>query len=81
MKNSSKEIVKEDEMRVEYDFSDSKPNKYAELLKRQERLVTLEPDVYKVFNTSDMVNNALRAIITAFPDKNKRQSNNKVKKL
>ena len=69
MKNSSNEIINDDEMRAEYDFSDSMPNKYASILKRQEHLVALEPDVFKVFNTSEQVNNALRSIIHAIPKK------------
>ena len=76
MKNLSKEITLEDEMRAEYDFSDSKPNKYAAILKRQKRLVTLEPDVYKVFKTSESVNNVLRAIIQSVPKQNKRKFQN-----
>lgn len=73
MKNLSKEKSEKDEMRVEYDFSDSKPNKYAAILKEQERFVKLEPDVFTVFNTSDTVNNALRALLNAIPKKNKKK--------
>lgn len=69
-------MVEEDDIRSEYDFSDSKPNKYAAILKRQERLITLEPDVFKVFNTSDSVNNVLRAIIKSVPNQNKRKFQN-----
>jgi len=72
MKNSSNTLANDDEIRNEYDFSDSKPNKYAEILKRQERLVTIEPDVFKVFNTSEQVNNALRAFINAIPKKSRK---------
>lgn len=67
MKNSSKDIKNNDEMRSEYDFSDSMPNKYAAILRQHEHLVKLDPDVYKVFDTSDKVNNALRAFINAIP--------------
>ncbi|MBM2814249.1 MAG: hypothetical protein HW421_1011 [Ignavibacteria bacterium] len=72
MKNSSKKIANEDDMRAEYDFADSKPNKYAAILKRQERQITLEPDVFKVFNTSEQVNNVLRAFINAIPKARRR---------
>ncbi len=71
MKNTINEnfIETEDEMLAEYDldFSKSRPNKYAAILKEQERLVKLEPDVFIVFNTSEKVNNTLRAIINAYP--------------
>jgi hypothetical protein len=67
MKTSSKIRENKDDMRPEYDFSDSTANKYAVLLKNQDRLVTLEPDVFKVFHTSEQVNTALRAFINAIP--------------
>lgn len=47
----------------ELDFSKAKPNKYAEILKSQDRLVQLEPDVYKVYDTPEKVNSALRFLI------------------
>ena len=53
------------EMRNEYDFSSSVANKYAAALKKQEHCVVLAPDVFEVFDTSEKVNNALRAIISA----------------
>jgi hypothetical protein len=71
MKNSSKRNPNNDEMRAEYDFSDSVPNRYAARLKRQEHFISLEPDVYKVFNTSEQVNTVLKAIISAYPKKKK----------
>ena len=74
MKNSFKSTIEDDEMREEYDFSDSKPNKYAAILKQQQRLVSLEADVFKVFNTSDQVNTALRAFINAIPKRNSRKA-------
>ena len=72
MKTSSKIKENNDDMREEYDFSDSQPNKYAAILKKQDRLETLEPDVYKVFHTSEQVNIALRAFITAIPKQQER---------
>ena len=71
MKNTSNKTS--DEMRKEYDFLNSKPNKYASILKEQEHLVNIEPDVFEVFNTSEQVNTALRAFINAIPKKNKRK--------
>lgn len=73
MKTLSNIEADNNEMRQEYDFSDSKPNKYASILKKQERLVTIDADVYKVFNTSEQINKALRAIIEAMPVKIKRK--------
>ncbi len=67
MKNSSNIPAENDDMRTEYDFSDSKPNKYAEILKQQERIIQLDPDLYKIFDTSEKVNNALRNLLKAIP--------------
>ena len=53
-------------MRNEYNFSDSVPNKYTNQVKRQERLISLEHDVYKVIKTSEQVNHELGAIISVY---------------
>lgn len=72
MKKIDKNIVSAtdvEDMLPEYnfDFSKAKPNRFAPVLKAQERLVELEPDVFSVFDTSDKVNKALRAFISAMP--------------
>ena len=68
MKNITKNL-EDDDLRPEYDFdfSKSKPNHYAAILRKQEKLIQLEPDVAKHFTTTEQVNNALRAIISAIP--------------
>lgn len=77
MKNTTnkKEENIEDEMLNEYDldFSKSKPNRFAKLLKSQSNYIELEPDIEKVFKTSEEVNNALRAFINAIPKNQKRK--------
>jgi hypothetical protein len=53
------------EMLPEYEFNytNAKPNRFA-----QDALtVALDPDVAQIFNTSEAVNKALRAILTAIP--------------
>ncbi len=54
-----------DDMLPEYDFDYSKarPNRFA-----KGRAVILEPDVARVFSTSDSVNKILRAVIAAMPE-------------
>ena len=54
-----------DDMLPEYNFDYSKvrSNRFV-----KGRAVILEPDVAKVFNTSDSVNKILRAIIAAIPE-------------
>ena len=47
----------------DFDYSKAKPNRFA----KQVVNVTLDEDVAKVFTTSDAVNKALRAILTALP--------------
>ncbi|EDN69314.1 conserved hypothetical protein [Beggiatoa sp. PS] len=57
--DNSMEILQE----YEFDYTKAKPNRFA-----QDTLtVTLELDVAQVFNTSEAVNKALRAILTAIP--------------
>jgi hypothetical protein len=58
-----------DELRPEYnfDYSKAKPNPYACQLKGRTVAVLLEPDVAKVFRTSESVNTVLRTVMTAIP--------------
>lgn len=50
-----------------FDYSQAKSNRFA----RNQHLitVTLDTDVALVFNTSEAVNNVLRAIVSALPNK------------
>ncbi len=48
----------------EFDYSKAKPNRFT---KECAITVTIEPDITQVFNTSEAVNKALRAILTAIP--------------
>jgi len=60
----------EDDMKPEYrfDYSKAKPNRFAEAAEGS-RTVVLEPDVAKVFDSSEAVNKALRALLEAMPKK------------
>jgi len=49
----------------ELDYSRAKPNRFAQ--KKSQVMVALYPDVAEVFSTSEAVNKALRAIISAMP--------------
>ena len=70
MKNKQDSELQEnsqvDEMLPEYEFDyrKARPNRFA---KKASTTVTLDPDVAEVFTTSESVNNALRAIISAIP--------------
>ena len=71
MKKASRKRAR-DEMRAEYDFSKGVRNKYAGRIARTTMVVLLEPDVAKVFDTSEAVNSALRAL-AAIPRPRKRK--------
>ena len=72
MKNTHNSEVKqnlEDELLPEYkfDYSKARPNRFAVAKEVNSVMVTLEPDVAKIFKNSEDVNKALRAIISAIP--------------
>ena len=56
-------------LRAEYEFnySRSRPNRFASRLGAQTVAVVLEPDVAQVFDSSRAVNKLLRSIIAATP--------------
>lgn len=58
-----------DNMLAEYsfDYSKAKPNRFAKP-SSDVTTVILDPDVAKVFTTSEAVNKALRAILSALPN-------------
>ena len=54
--------VDPDEILPEYDFSRSRPNKYASRYRTGSSVVVLDPDVAAMFPNADEVNEALRAL-------------------
>jgi hypothetical protein len=58
------------EMSAEYkfDYKKAKPNRFANRMKDGPLVVVLDPDVAKVFTSTEEVNNALRALISAMPE-------------
>jgi hypothetical protein len=56
-------------LRSEYrfDYSKSKPNRFAAKMSEGTVAIVLEPDVAAVFNSSEVVNTLLRSIISAMP--------------
>ena len=59
------------EMAPEYrfDYKKAKPNRFAARMKDEPLIVMIEPDVAKVFSSAEQVNKALRALISALPEK------------
>lgn len=70
-KTSETKTRKVQEMASEYhfDYRKAKPNRFAKRMKTEPLIVVVEPDVAKVFKTSEQVNNALRVLISAMPEK------------
>ncbi len=56
-------------MRSDYkfDYGKARPNRFAQRENKASLIVALDPDVAKVFATSESVNHALRAIMAALP--------------
>ena len=59
------------EMAPEYrfDYKKAKPNRFAARMKDEPLIVMIEPDIAKVFTSAEQVNKALRALISAMPEK------------
>ena len=72
MKKTSSHEMKDntlDEMLPEYtfDYRKARPNRFATPSDTVSRTVILDPDVAEVFTTSEAVNRALRALLSAIP--------------
>ena len=59
--------VKELASEYHFDYKKAKPNRFAKKMKDEPIVVLLDDDVAKVFKTTEDVNNALRALISAMP--------------
>ena len=59
------------ELRSEYrfDYKKAKQNRFADQSREGGVVVVLDPDVSEVFTTPDSVNEILRALIKAMPDR------------
>ena len=66
---------KDDFMKNEYnfDYSKSKPNHFAGIVKERVILYPIDEDVAKVFRNPAEANNALRSIINALPKKSSKK--------
>jgi hypothetical protein len=70
-----KRTATEETLRPEYrfDYNKSKPNRFAAKMSQGSVAVVLEPDVAKVFKSSEAVNALLRSIISAMPSSKRSQ--------
>ncbi|NJC98289.1 MAG: hypothetical protein C3F07_18280 [Anaerolineales bacterium] len=73
-KTSETKTRKVKEMAAEYrfDYRKAKPNRFAKKMETEPLVVMIEPDIARVFKTSEQVNKALRALISAMPEKETR---------
>ena len=71
-----KKPTKRETMRSEYrfDYSKSKPNRFAAKMSEGTVAVVLEPDVAAVFKSSEAVNALLRSVISAMPSSKRKQA-------
>jgi hypothetical protein len=73
MKKSStpkaRRVSKSSDMLPEYqfDYRKARPNRFAEQAGELPLVVVLEPDLAKVFTSSEAVNKVLRALVSAMP--------------
>ena len=71
-KPRTSKLTVDEEMSSKYrfDYSKAKPNRFANRMKDAPLVAVIDPDVAKVFTTSEQVNKALRALISAIPKGN-----------
>ena len=55
------------EMRKAYDFSETRPNKYAKKYAKGTNIVVIDPDLAEFFPDSESVNAMLRAVVAILP--------------
>lgn len=67
------------DMSAEYyfDYKKARPNRFAKRMKDKTLIVMVEPDIAKVFAASEQANKALRALISAMPEKKRKQLQSK----
>lgn len=70
---------KSEDMLPEYDFdySKSKPNRFADRISKDRVVVLLDSEVSEVFTTPESVNTVLRALISTMPESRKRDARRK----
>jgi hypothetical protein len=66
---TSQKTIKELRPEYRFDYSQSKPNRFAGKVENDALVVVLDPDVAEVFTSSEAVNTALRALMAAIPNK------------
>ncbi len=55
----------------DFDYSQARPNRFADRISQDRIVVILDPDVAEVFKTPESVNAVLRALIATMPQTTK----------
>ncbi|MEK7249734.1 MAG: hypothetical protein AAB209_04850 [Bacteroidota bacterium] len=73
-RSTKRESLLDDDLLPEYniDYGKAKPNRFAKYFTRDRIMVTLDPDVGKVFTNTRHVNDVLRALIKTMPKRTAR---------
>lgn len=81
MSRTQKSNRRQPEIRDEYrfDFAKSRPNRFASRFDHDAVAVLLEPDVARIFKTSQAVNRLLRSVISAVPHNDEKTSKRKAR--
>ncbi len=66
---SKRRNVQEMASEYRFDYRKAKPNRFAARMKNEPLIVMIEPDIAKVFTSAEQVNKALRALISAMPER------------
>ncbi len=74
-KQSSNRKPKASHMRAEYrfDYSRSRPNRFASRVPQATVAVVIEPDVATVFDSAESVNRLLRSAMKAMPERTRKR--------
>jgi hypothetical protein len=69
MKKNQRGKAKNGDLQPEYrfDYRKAKPNRFAKRYRAGSRVVVLDPDIAKIFTSTESVNAALRALLKAMP--------------
>ena len=68
---SRNQVSKDMLAEYKFDYSKAKPNRFAGRLSKERVVVLLDPEVSRVFKTSESVNTVLRALVAALPERSK----------
>jgi hypothetical protein len=74
---SRNQVSKDMLAEYKFDYSKAKPNRFAGRLSKERVVVLLDPEVSRVFKTSESVNTVLRALVAALPERSKGKSRQK----